>query len=450
MITPFSWQEPIIAQTVDSLAKWNVFVNGCSMGAGKTIMGLAATDRLDKRALAIVPAATVISWRRTAEAMGLSSRILDVITPNALVRGSTPWASLTKIIGTKAKPVLPAQVEWKLPTDSLVVWDEPHRSASGENSLGTAAMAYLKSYKIPVLAMSATIADSPLKLKALGFLLGFHRLADFHQWCLAHGCVYDSKNREQRLKGITSLMFPGRTVEERKTQVASMKKIHEAMGPRFVHISADEIPGFPETFVDIQLVDLKQDKGLLAEAEAAMPELLAKFHTNSDVELMKKRARVEFCKSRVLAELATSQLEEGRSVVIFSNFHLARERIKDFLAKNGVTNVSEVHGSQTAFERQKAVDMFQANENHVALVMLEAGGAGLNLHDQHHQRPRTTYLTPGWNAAAVKQALGRVHRVGGTKSEQYFVLAIDTVEETTAKYLRKKLSCIDALNDGDL
>lgn len=414
-------------------------------------MALAATDRLNKRALAIVPAATVISWRRTAEAMGVYSRLLDVITPNALVRGSTPWASFSKIVSsTKAKPILSAKVDWRLPTDALVIWDEPHRSASGEGSLGTAAMCYLKSYKAPLLAMSATVADSPLKMKALGFLMGFHRLTDFHQWCLANGCRYEAKNRAQRMAGITSLLFPGRTQADRDNQKEVMANIHKAMGERFFHIGADEIPDFPETFIDIQYVDMQKDKATLALAEAAMPDMLSAWHRNEDVELMKMRARIEFCKSKAIADLVISQIEDGRSVVVFSNFRLARERIRHMLQEQGVLNISEVHGDQTQLERQRDVDLFQDNTNHVALVMTEAGGAGLNLHDVLHVRPRVSYLTLGWNAASVKQALGRIHRVGGTKSEQYFVIATDTVEETTAVYLQKKLACIDALNEGDL
>ena len=451
-ITPFEWQLPIIDQTVASLSEYNIFINGCHTGAGKTIMGLAATAKLGKRALAIVPSATVISWWRTADAMNLRSCLLDVITPNALVRGNSSWATVKKTIcmSKSAKPVLPAEFSWRLPKDAMVIWDEPHKAASGESSLGTAAMAYLKPYKVPVLAMSATISDSPLKLKALGFLLGFHNLIDFHPWCLQNGCCYEAKNREHQKAGITSLAFPGRTYADREKQQLVMAKIRQAMGPRFCRLSADEIPGFPETFVDILYIELQADKTALVDAEAAMPEIMAKFHTNADVELMKKRARVEFCKSKTLADLTISQIEDGRSVVVFSNFHAAKNRIKEMLNKHGILNISEVDGNQTPIERQRDVDLFQDNTNHVALVMLEAGGAGLNLHDERHERPRVSYLTPGWNAASVKQALGRIHRVNGTRSEQYFVLASGTVEENTALYLQKKLACIDALNDGDL
>jgi hypothetical protein len=50
----------------------------------------------------------------------------------------------------------------------------------------------------------------------------------------------------------------------------------------------------------------------------------------------------------------------------------------------------------------------------------------------------------------MRQCLGRIHRVGGSKVVQTFVLIAGTIEEKVQKSITNKLACLDTLNDGDL
>jgi SNF2 family DNA or RNA helicase len=166
-------------------------------------------------------------------------------------------------------------------------------------------------------------------------------------------------------------------------------------------------------------------------------------------EVGRCRERIEFSKAEAMAELALGHLSENKSVVIFCNFTSARERIGKFLADNQVP-YGEIYGGQKDEDRQACIDKFQENTLPVMIVMTAAGGAALSLHDTRHERPRVSLITPSFNAAEVRQALGRIRRCNGTNVEQYFVLAAKTIEDRVSVKLEAKLNNIDTLNDNDL
>jgi SNF2 family DNA or RNA helicase len=59
-------------------------------------------------------------------------------------------------------------------------------------------------------------------------------------------------------------------------------------------------------------------------------------------------------------------------------------------------------------------------------------------------------INPSFSAVHVKQAMGRIHRAGGTKSVQRFILAAGTLEERVYRKVQAKIGNIGLLNDGDL
>lgn len=436
---PYPWQEPIIKQTVEALLEHGVFINASTTGAGKTVMALETIRLLECPALVIAPKAALTQWKRTAAAMGVTT-LLDVINPEKVSLGRTKWFTRD---GKDA-------YSWHIPENTLVVWDEPHRSASGEDSIGTVAMALLKAYKgAKLLAMSATLADSPLKLRGLGWWMGMHRFVrpDFRRWCEENGCQYENKFVGTGLPARRVLAFT-KSAERGRAVMAALR---QRMGARFVAVSPEEIPGFPDGILEIKLVDLDTgDRKALEQAYSEMSEIMRTEHALPEVELMKRRARVEFLKAATMAELAAGAVSDGFSAVVFCNFTEARLRIVAKLSTLGIPDVSQIYGGQTEKARDKAIDAFQDNTNVVCVVMTEAGGAALSLHDVHQKRRRVSFMTPSFNAASIKQALGRIRRCGGTKAEQYIVLASGTVEETVSKRLARKLTMIDTLNDTDL
>ena len=74
----------------------------------------------------------------------------------------------------------------------------------------------------------------------------------------------------------------------------------------------------------------------------------------------------------------------------------------------------------------------------------------MSLHDLHHERPRVSLISPGYNSAEFLQGLGRIRRVGGTLATQKIIIARDTVEEKVGRTIERKVCTIDALNGTEI
>jgi hypothetical protein len=81
------------------------------------------------------------------------------------------------------------RANWNLPAGTLLICDEAHRCA-GDDSLNSRMLAAVRRYGIPTICLSATAAESPLKLKALGYVLRLHDGGEsYWKFLRDHGCV---------------------------------------------------------------------------------------------------------------------------------------------------------------------------------------------------------------------------------------------------------------------
>ncbi|MFA7254334.1 MAG: helicase-related protein [Patescibacteria group bacterium] len=429
---PYDWQLPLVDAVVRSLTKDRVFISGFPTGSGKTVISLAAAKLTGGPHLVVAPKVSLTQWRRVAEAMGVADQLVDVINPEKI---STPRGCRYYTRGAK----------WSLPDGTTVIWDEPHRSASGVDGITTQALADLKAYSsIRLHAMSATLADSPLKLRALGWWTGLHEYnaGSFYSWCRANGCrtvTIGWGANERQVFQFT------RDPDESKE---IMTRIRQSMGEKFMAMRAEDIPGFPTQTLDTILLDLSSRD--TAEIRRAYEEMSMRMKTTAlddRAELGRACQRAEFVMAEAVAELAAGYEEDGNSPVVFFSYTEARERFEATLTKRGL-RFANIYGGQKELTRQQGIDAFQRNDIHVMSVMTQAGGASLSLHDVLKQRPRISLILPSWNASTVKQCLGRILRCEGTHAAQYFVLAAGTVQEKVAQTLKRKMNNIDSFNDA--
>lgn len=437
-MTPYSWQIPIVKKVTEALSTNRYAINASGTGSGKTVMALQSakdlhTAGLCSHVLVIAPKVSLSQWKITARATGTDDIILACINPE----------KISKPTGCE---YYHRESGWSLPINTLVIWDEPHKSASGVNSIATKAMAQLRTYPtVRLLAMSATLADSPLKLRAIGYWAKFHTFdkSGFYRWCRANGC-------RDEIVGNRSIF---RFTRVKSEAINIMKRIRKAFGQSFVCLDLSEIPNFPDQTLEVLRVDLdSSDRNELKKAYSEMSDRMKSPAKSDLAEIGRCRERIEFAKAGAMADLAISHLGENRSVVIFCNYTSARERIFEKLVSLHIPAelIGQVYGGQKEDERQRDITEFQENRKHVMIVMTAAGGAALSLHDDRHERPRVSLITPSFNAAEVKQALGRIRRCNGTNVEQYFVLAANTVEDRVAIKMESKIENIDTLNDNDL
>lgn len=426
-------------------------MSACHTGSGKTVMALQTAKDLGMPTLVLCPKIAISQWKETAKRMGVIN-LIDVINTENLIT-------------SKRNKLYHHDSGWSeiIPTGpALLIVDEVHRSCSGvyKRSIGAgrksgsgnktvlmvARWVNKSTPEHKVLMMSATPAESPLKMQLIGYLMGMHDfyISSFYNWCKLHGCSYVEKNRA----GAMALEFTKNRTKAREIMLG----LRRDMGDRFLSITPKDIPGFPEETVETVLVDLaKADHDMLVKAYEEMPKNIREIKPGTDemVKLLRLRQQAEFAKASVLAQMAVEHEADGLSVFICINYTSCRERIEAALRKAGV-EFANIYGGQNERDRQAGIDAFQANEVHVMVGMSSACGVALSLHDVKHERPRVSLISPNYSVSELVQALGRVRRVGGTTATQRIILAANSVEERVKQALDRKKMALDALVDGDL
>lgn len=437
------WQLPLAQKQAERLKHNKVMLSACHAGSGKTYMACWVIRELKIKTLVVCPKVAISQWKKVADDMGASPYILGVVNPENLIASKkNPW--YTQESGWKPESFN----SWQEPI--LMVLDECHRGASGPESKTTKAVASWCNKLHPlnkVLAMSATPFDTPMKLRALGYLFGFHRFVDssWYDWLRTKGCGFTDVGWGRNKRRIFEF------TRNKSLAQGIMRDIREEMGDGFLSIGPKEIPDFPAETREVMLIDLaKKDHDALVKAYEEMPERIRQNGSEEDtVRVLRLRQQAEWCKAAALAEIAAESVEDGYSVFIALNFTDARLRVQEELTKRGVKSAS-IYGGQNNHERQAGIDAFQDNKVFVMVGMMQACSVALSLHDVKHERPRISLISPGYTASDVIQALGRIRRVGGTPAVQKIVLAADSVEETVAKTLERKINCIETLVDNDL
>jgi SNF2 family DNA or RNA helicase len=147
-------------------------------------------------------------------------------------------------------------------------------------------------------------------------------------------------------------------------------------------------------------------------------------------------------KLEMLMEMLIEMLDEGRKVLLFSQFTSMLELIEKELVKNHI-QFSKLTG-QTR-DRESAINAFQEGNAQVFLISLKAGGTGLNL----TAADTVIHYDPWWNPAVEQQATDRAYRIGQDKPVfVYKLLTEETVEEKILKLQERKQSLADGLYMG--
>lgn len=164
------------------------------------------------------------------------------------------------------------------------------------------------------------------------------------------------------------------------------------------------------------------------------------------------RQAVELLKVPGLVQMTNELLEEGNSVIIFTNYVATLELLCDRLnTKSAIYGQTSTGHDQTIEERTNVIANFQSDRERVVISNIGAGGLGISLHDLHGDYPRVSLICPTYNAKQLRQVFGRPHRAGGKSVVvQRVIFAAGTVEETICHRVRGKLHNLDLLNDGDL
>lgn len=420
-----------------------------SMGTGKTYMACAVVRELDLPTLVVCPASARTKWERVAEEMGTG---VTAINYERLTCYTTPFGEWWSDRGT---------VRWRWnKAVRMVIFDEAHRCGGLKTHNHRLMVAAKQDGKIS-LALSATAAETPMRMKALAYLLG----------------LYSSPVIEQVVRtpqGLRLKKFQSRAVSEpfKKWAAkyecyegwrgwdfygddATMQKLHRELLPEHgVRVRVKDLGNaFPETQITAELVDFLEKDKIQSLYEKMQKELarLEETAKNDNPECpligaLRERQQVELLKVPETCDMIEDLVAQGFSVPFFVNYRATLEAMVTRLS----IPCAEIHGDQSQEERAKHLGIFQSNRVKAIGLMSQAGAENIDLHDLHGGFPRYALLFPPHEAWRFQQLTGRVHRAGGkSKSFQRVLCAAGTIDEHIFEAMTLKKSCLDTLNDGD-
>jgi SNF2 family DNA or RNA helicase len=182
---------------------------------------------------------------------------------------------------------------------------------------------------------------------------------------------------------------------------------------------------------------VKANGGPEAVEKSAKGEALAKMTALRHVAALGK---VEFA----LNWIAQHQEGTKRPLIVMGHHRDVMESIFESLVSAGL-RVGRISGGQSAEDKQKDIDAFQAGSLDVICCSILAAGVGLTL----TAASETLFVERAWRPSDLVQAEGRNYRIGQTRPVTVTYLdAAGTIDEDMAKLLQEKVKTIAGVVDG--
>jgi len=431
----YDYQRPAADALVEVLMAQRLAILNGDMGVGKTIIALDVIRRLGLPAVGVIaPKITLSAWERAAADMGV--KLAFCSNPEMLRTGRK-----TDIV-SKAKDKV---FMFKLPPDSLIVFDELHRFGAPDSLVAYLLMG-AKVSGCRVLGATGTLGETPLKFRAILSLANLVQWNEYWKWVSRHGCY-----RDHNITG-----SPWRFTRDKQKATEYMGEIHSMLFPKFgVRLRIKDIPEFPVCDTQVNLYDLPES--LTAQVneiysrmrkEVRNPEAAKTMLT----QLLRYRQQVQLVKVPLFIELAKELLLEGKSVVAFFDFREPQAAFVEGMRETLNETCPMVHGDQTKAARDAEIARFQENKCRVIACITQAGGIGVSIGDEDGLHPRVAIHNMPLDGISASQACGRIHRATNkSKALNVFaLLAGSPVEERVYRMLRSKMRQMASVQGDDI
>lgn len=417
------------------------------MGLGKTLQTLThlliekQAGRLDAPALVVAPTSLMGNWRREAERFTPDLRVM-------VMQGADRHRLVRKLkdadIILTTYPLLPRDAD-VLGAQSYhsVILDEAQNVKNPKTRAARVIRELKSRYRL-------CLTGTPME-NHLGELWA---LFDF----LMPGFLLDNRTFRERFRG------PIENDRDPEVRRQLARRVQPFLLRRTKDAVVSELP--PKTEI-VRTVEFDRSQAQLYESirvamdkrvrEAIAAQGLARSHitildallklrqTCCDPRLLKMDAARNVshsAKMTLLLEMLPELLEEGRRILLFSQFTQMLDLIEKDLNKQGI-RYSKLTG-QTR-DRDEVIRQFTEGEVDVFLISLKAGGVGLNL----AEADTVILYDPWWNPAVEAQAADRAHRIGQEKPVFVYKLVVEnSVEETILGLQEHKRALAHSMYDG--
>jgi SNF2 family DNA or RNA helicase len=418
------------------------------MGLGKTVQALAhlavehAEGRLDRPALVICPTSLVPNWQSEAARFAPMLGTLVLHGPDRSDRfasiGQHDLVITTYPLLGRDHAVLTAQ-EWH-----MVILDE---AQTIKNPLAATSKLARTLRARQRLCLSGTPLENHLgELWSLFDFLLPGLLGDRKQFGWRYRGPIEKAGNTERQSLLAQRIAPfllRRTKEQVAADLPPKTEITETVemgdGQRAIY-EAIRLSMHAKVRAAIA------KRGLAGSGIIILDALLKLRQACCDPRLLKlttaKTSRARSAKLERLLEMLPQMLEEGRRVLLFSQFTSMLALIESELRQLALPYVLLTGDTK---DRTAPVRHFQAGEVNLFLISLKAGGVGLNL----TAADTIIHYDPWWNPAVEDQATDRAHRIGQDKPVfVHRLTTTGTIEEKMEVLKQRKQALAAGIFEG--
>ena len=147
-------------------------------------------------------------------------------------------------------------------------------------------------------------------------------------------------------------------------------------------------------------------------------------------------------------EMVEEALENGDSILIFSQFTEVGKELEQVLRDTHHCPVYYLHGGTTRKRREQMIETFQDEQSPagIFILSLKAGGVGITLTRANH----VFHFDRWWNPAVENQATDRAFRIGQKKSVfAHKMVTLGTLEERIDVMIEEKQKLAESIVGSD-
>lgn len=418
------------------------------MGLGKTVQALAhllvekESGRMNLPSLVVAPTSLMFNWLREAERFAPDLRVL-VLQGQLRKQHFESIGAYDLVLTTY--PLLPRDKEVLIGQEfHLLILDEGH-IIKNPKSQATQIVHQIKARHR--LALTGTPMENHLgELWSLFHFLLPGLLGDDKNFRKLFRTPIEKQGDKTR-RAVLSRRIAPFLLRRTKAQVA------KELPPKTEILRSCELSGAQRDLYETirvamhEKIRLEIDKKGMNRSHIIILDALLKLRqTCCDPRLLKLPAAKQVthsAKLELLMSLLPDMVEEGRSILLFSQFTSMLALIELELVK---FNLPYVKLTGDTRDRATPVQRFQSGEVPIFLISLKAGGVGLNL----TTADTVIHYDPWWNPAVENQATDRAHRIGQENPVFVYKLITEgTVEEKIIAMQERKRDLAQGILDDN-
>jgi len=414
---------------------------GDSMGLGKTIMSvIASIESGSEKILIVCPANAKINWFREINAYIPEEEISIIKSGHWNPKKYTIinydiLKNFHTIIDNRKK-----YEDWEIHRHlenegfDLIILDEAHMAKNPTSGRAKIITQITKNIKRKWLLTGTPIANRPMDFYNLLKICDSPVVASWNQYAFRYcdGKKFRKKLKTGKYKDIW-ITDGASNLEELHERTKDLilrrkKEDHLDLPPKIVapyYMEIDNMEGYNKAFEEY--LEWAKSEGKKLGAGRHMVELI----------VLRKFLALEKTKQSIA--LAEQSIENGKKVIIFTNFTHSFDTLMDHFGRMAVGH----NGKMNSKQKQESVDRFQNDPSVMVFVgNLVSAGTAITLTEAEVVIMNDLDFVPANHA----QAEDRAHRIGSQSTTNvYYPIVINTIDEMMFNMLEKKRKIIDTV-----